>query len=127
MNPIAATLVLLGASLSVVASLGLLRLPTAYARVHAAGKASPISFLLIAAGCGVELGLGAAAQLGVAAVALVTTLPVASHLLFRAIYRTTPSDHLHADALRTVETNGESGPPGDTHTDTHTHTEQEMS
>lgn len=117
MNPIAATLILLGTSLSVVAALGLLRLPTAYARVHAAGKASPISFLLVAAGCGVELGFGAAAQLGVAAVALVTTLPVASHLLFRAIYRTTPSDHLHADALGTVEVNGEFSPAEDSDDD----------
>lgn len=103
MNPIAAVLILLGTSLSMVAALGLLRLETAYARVHAAGKASPISFLLIAAGCGVELGFAAAAQLGVAAIALVATLPVATHLLFRAIYRTTSSGHLHGDALRTVD------------------------
>ena len=89
MNPVAATLILLGTSLSLVSGLGLLRLRTSYARVHAAGKATPISFLLIAAGCGVELGAGAAAQLAVAAVALVSTLPVATHLLFRAIYRTT--------------------------------------
>lgn len=87
MNPIAAVFVLAGAALAVLASAGLHRLQTPYARFHAAGKASPVSFLLIAIGCGIELGPAAAAQLAVAAAALIVTLPVSTHLLFRAVHR----------------------------------------
>ena len=88
MNPIASVLVLGGALLAVVAALGLHRFGTSYARFHAAGKASPISFFLIAAGVGVELGLAAGVQLTVASIALALTLPTSTHLLFRAVHRT---------------------------------------
>lgn len=90
---------LLGGALAVVAGLGLLRFSTTYARIHAAGKASPVAFLVIAVGAALELGWGGAAKLAVAVAAIVFTLPVAVHLLFRAVYRSTSSDHLVRDDL----------------------------
>lgn len=90
MHPIASAFILLGSGVALLAAIGLLRFRTAYARFHAAGKASPVAFLLVAAGAAVETGWGAAARLSVAGGALVLTLPVAVHLLFRAVHRTTP-------------------------------------
>lgn len=102
MNPIASTFILLGAGVALLAAIGLLRFRTVYARFHAAGKASPVAFLLVAAGAAVESGWGGAARLVVAGAALILTLPVAVHLLFRAVHRTTPST-LAIDELAPAE------------------------
>lgn len=107
MNPVSQVLILIGAAVGLIGAIGVLRLPTTYARIHAGGKASPISFVLIAMGCGIELGIVGGLQLAVAAVALALTLPAATHLLFRAVHRSSDSSHLAADAL------GASGPAGD--------------
>jgi len=88
MNPIASTFMLAGAALALIASLGLLKFETSYARFHSAGKASPISFFLVAIGVGIELGVAAGVQLFIAAIALAITLPSSTHLLFRAVHRT---------------------------------------
>ena len=90
MNPAAAVLILAGSLVAVMSGLGLLRLRTPYARFHAAGKASPIAFLIAAIGAGIELGWSASARLTVATAALILTLPVGVHLLFRAVHRTDP-------------------------------------
>jgi multicomponent Na+:H+ antiporter subunit G len=102
-NPVSQVLILAGAMLALLAGVGLLRFSTPYARFHAAGKASPIAFLLVGAGASIEVGLAGAAQLAVAAVALVLTLPAATHLLFRATHRTIDSPHLRDDALARAE------------------------
>ncbi len=105
MNVVSAILVLLGMAMLLLASTGLLRFRTPYARFHAAGKASPIAFLLVAIGAGIELGWAGAGGLAVAAVALVLTLPAGTHLLFRATHRTGESSHLLVDDLAPVEDN----------------------
>ena len=106
MNPVASAFVLLGAATMVLAGVGLLRFRSPYARFHAAGKASPVAFLLVALGAAIELGGPAAARLAVAAAALVVTLPVGVHQLFRAVHRSRPrtlrTDEL-ADARRRAE------------------------
>lgn len=90
MNPVAAAAVLLGSLIVLIAAIGLLRFDTPYARIHAAGKASPVAFVVIAAGVATELGWAGALRLAVAAVALVITLPVAVHLLFRSVHAAAP-------------------------------------
>jgi len=102
-NPVSAVFVLAGAVVALLAGIGLLTFKTAYARFHAAGKASPVAFLLVAIGAGIELGLAGAAELAIAAVALLLTLPASTHLLFRATHRTTDSEHLGSDALVDAE------------------------
>ena len=99
MNPVAAVLLLAGAAVSLLAAAGLLRFGTPYARFHSAGKASPVAFLLVAAGAAIEAGWDGRLQLALAAVALVVTLPVGIHLLFRAVHRTADP----AAAARTIE------------------------
>ena len=103
MSVIAGLLMLLGSGVALLAGVGVLRFSTPYARFHAAGKASPVAFLVAAAGAGLELGVSGAAYLLIAAVAMTLTLPVGVHLLFRAVHRTTPGDHLAVDELAPAE------------------------
>ncbi len=90
-----------GALVALLAGIGLLRFDTNYARFHAAGKASPIAFLITAVGASATLGLAGIAYLVIAGVAMILTLPLGVHLLFRAVHRTTPGDHLAIDELAT--------------------------
>ena len=99
MNPVTSALILLGALVALLAGIGLLTFNTPYARFHAAGKASPIAFLFVAIGAGIEVGLRGAAELAIVVVALLLTLPASTHLLFRATHRTTDSGHLSVDEL----------------------------
>lgn len=103
MNAVASVFVLLGAGIALLAGIGLITFKTSYARFHAAGKASPIAFFLVAIGAGVEIGFLGALELLVAAVALLLTLPASTHLLFRATHRTTTSEHLSRDDLLAAE------------------------
>ena len=105
-NVVTAALFLIGAVIAVIAGVGLLRLPTTYARIHSAGKASPVAFLVVALGAAIELGWDGAAKLAVAAAAIVFTLPVAVHLLFRAVHRSSPNRHLVRDDLARASNGG---------------------
>lgn len=99
MNPLAGAFLIAGALVAVLAGYGLIKFSSPYARFHAAGKASPIAFLVAALGAGIELGWSASARLLVAAAALVLTLPLAVHLLFRALHRTDPTTRPDVDEL----------------------------
>ena len=99
MNPFAAVLLLAGSTIAVLSGLGLLRFSTTYARFHAAGKASPVAFLVVAVGAALEVGPGGAALLAVAATAMILTLPVGVHLLFRAVHRTSDGGGPATDEL----------------------------
>ena len=103
MNAVSAVFVVLGALVALLASIGLLTFQTPYARFHAAGKASPIAFLLVAIGAAIEVGAAGAAELTIVAFALLLTLPASTHLLFRATHRTTSSTHLSRDDLQAAE------------------------
>jgi multicomponent Na+:H+ antiporter subunit G len=88
-NLVSGILVLAGAAVALLAGVGLLTLRTSFARFHAGGKASPVSFLLIAIGAALEVGWIGAIELTLVVVALLITLPASTHLLFRATHRTT--------------------------------------
>ena len=103
MSAVAGLIMITGSLVAVLAGVGVLRFSTSYARFHAAGKASPIAFLVTAVGAGLELDLVAGMYLVIAAVAMTLTLPVGVHLLFRAVHRTTPGAHLVVDELRPAE------------------------
>ena len=97
MSAAASVLILAGGAIALLAGAGLLRFSTPYARLHSAGKASPTAFLVAAAGAGIELGFRGGILLAIAAVAMVLTLPLGVHLLFRAVNRTASNDHLVVD------------------------------
>lgn len=90
MNTVTALGALVGVAIIVLAAVGLLRFGTPYARIHAAGKASPVAFIVVAVAASVELGWAGAAPLTLAVAALLLTLPLAVHLLFRAVHASSP-------------------------------------
>jgi len=88
-----------GAAIAVLAGVGLIRFSTPFARIHAAGKVSPVALLLMSAGAAPLLGWRGFAYLAIAAGAMIVTLPVVAHLLLRAVHRTGSIDHLAVDDL----------------------------
>ncbi|MEO1061380.1 MAG: monovalent cation/H(+) antiporter subunit G [Actinomycetota bacterium] len=109
MNPVAAAFILVGSLLLLLASIGLLKFSTPYARFHAAGKASPVAVIVVSIGAIIELGASGGARLAFASVAMTLTLPVAVHLLFRSTHRTNTSVELRIDELREAEEAAERG------------------
>lgn len=103
MTVFAQILMVSGAAVALLAGIGVLRFSTPYARFHSAGKASPVAFLIAAAGASFELGWDGAAYLVIAAAAMVLTMPVGVHLLFRAVHRTYDNSHLCRDDLAPAE------------------------
>lgn len=95
-------IMILGGFIAILAAVGLHKFDSPYARFHAAGKASPVAFLVAAVGAGISLGAAGAALLTVAAAAMIFTLPVGVHLMFRAVHRTTPPS-LEIDELAPAE------------------------
>ncbi len=97
MNPIVATimdgaataLLLIGALLCLIAAIGLLRLPDALSRTHAATKPQTLGMLCVLTGLGLILRQPAVAGLLVLVALLqLATAPVAAHMVARSAYRT---------------------------------------
>ena len=88
-----------GAAIAVMAGIGLLRFSTPFARIQAAGKASPVALLLTSVGAAPLLGWAGAGYLVIAAAAMIVTLPVVAHLLLRAVHRTDDISHFAIDDL----------------------------
>ena len=84
-----AALLLLGALFSLVAAIGVVRLPDLYTRMHAASKAGAVGGGLVLIAIAVlcfDVGVALRAIIGF--VFLLLTTPVAAHLLARANYHT---------------------------------------
>ena len=86
---IGAVLLLVGALFVLLASIGVLRLPDLYTRMHAASKAGVVGagFILLAIAL-VSFDAAVALRALIAIFFLVLTTPVSAHLLARAAQRT---------------------------------------
>lgn len=85
MSAVAVVLIGLGAALLVLAAWGVIRLPDALSRQHAATKAGTLALALVLAGAWLLMPTGEWAwRLALIMGFLLATLPVASHLLARA-------------------------------------------
>lgn len=85
----AALLVLCGAGFCLIASLGIVRLPDVYNRMHASTKAGTLGCGLILAAVAVFfLQTDVAVRALGTVVFLILTAPVAAHMISRAAYRT---------------------------------------
>jgi monovalent cation/proton antiporter MnhG/PhaG subunit len=84
---IGAALLVFGAALSLLAAAGVVRFPSALARMHAATKSASLGLALLAAGAGIASGswelIGASLLV---TVFLFVTAPISGHLLGRAAY-----------------------------------------
>lgn len=89
MRYIAAALMLVGATFSLLAAIGVLRLPDLYTRLHAASKAGVVGAGLILAAVAISAFDSAVAlRAGLGIVFLLLTTPVSAHLLARAAFKT---------------------------------------
>jgi multicomponent Na+:H+ antiporter subunit G len=80
--------IVLGAALLALACYGVLRLPDALSRQHAATKAATLGLGVMAVGVGiVHADPEVWVRLALVLVALAATMPLASHALARAAYR----------------------------------------
>ena len=100
---LAALLIVAGAGFSLIAAIGVLRLPDLYTRLHAASKAGVIGAGLIFLAVAIVSLDGAVilrALLGI--VFLLLSTPVSAHLLARAAYRSgeAPSSATTVDDLK---------------------------
>ena len=102
MTVVAGVIMMAGGAVAILAAVGLHKFSTPYARFHAAGKASPVAFLVAALGASLTLGWAGSALLLIASAAMILTLPVGVHLMFRAVHRTT-TPTLEIDDLAPAE------------------------
>lgn len=85
MQILGSTLMIVGALLALLAGIGLVRLPTALSRLHAAAKPASLGLVLVAMGAGIAASSVALVATGVlVAVLQFLTAPVAGHLLGRS-------------------------------------------
>ncbi|MCU0301633.1 MAG: monovalent cation/H(+) antiporter subunit G [Candidatus Nanopelagicales bacterium] len=93
---LAMVLLLVGSLFSLTAAIGLLRFPDVLSRLHAATKPQVLGVLLVVVGIGLRV--GPSLDLGLlvlAGVFQLLTLPVAAHMVSRAVYRSDQVAHEH--------------------------------
>lgn len=86
---VGAVFIAIGALLNLIAAIGLVRLPDALGRMHAASKPQSLGMVVLCLGLGLILRSPAAAGMLTLAVGLqLMTTPVATHMMGRSAYRT---------------------------------------
>lgn len=82
-----AALLVIGAFFTLIAAIGLVRMPDVFLRMSCSTKASTLGIVATVAGAGLHFGdLGTAARAGAGAVFLLVTAPVAAQMIGRAAY-----------------------------------------
>ena len=102
---VAATLMLAGGMVAIIAAVGLHRLPDVYARMHVATKPATLGIALCLTGAAVAADRpSTATKLLLAVIFQLVTTPVAGHLLGRAAHaaRAPVSEYTVIDELRTL-------------------------
>lgn len=88
MDVVSGVLMLIGSAFALLASVGLHRFDSVFARMHAAGKSATFGLGLILAGVALRLlDGGATAKLAVVGVLAILTIPAGVHLIARAAFR----------------------------------------
>jgi len=95
---IAGVIILVGAAFSLIAAIGLLRLPDVLTRMHASTKAGTLGSSLVLVAVALCFGSGVVTTKAIAAILfLLLTAPIAAHLIGRAFVRTRHIDGPAAD------------------------------
>ena len=85
---VASALVVIGAAFSLIAAVGLWRMPDVFSRMHAATKAGTVGAGLMLAGVAVSANDAAQVVRALALIGfLLVTAPVGAHLVGRAVHR----------------------------------------
>jgi multicomponent Na+:H+ antiporter subunit G len=102
LDVLAAVLMLAGAAVTVIAAVGLHRMPDVYARMHVATKPATFGIALCLVGAALQAdSASTATKLVLAVVFQLVTMPVAGHLLGRAAHAADApqSEHTFIDEL----------------------------
>lgn len=103
------TMLVVGATLALIAGLGLQRFPDVFARMHAATKPATLGLALVLGGAALLVpDMGSRIKLLLVIALQFVTAPVGSHLVGRAAYRagTELADDTAIDELAGVDTDG---------------------
>ncbi len=110
-DAVAGVLFVLGALLSLVAAVGLLRFPDVLTRMHSAAKPQVLGLILITVGVGLRLrDPSTVALLGLVVLFQLVTAPVASHMIGRAAVR---GGRVRTDLLEVDELSAQDEGPGE--------------
>ncbi|MEP9385629.1 monovalent cation/H(+) antiporter subunit G [Mesorhizobium sp. KR9-304] len=104
-NYLAAALILVGSTFSLTASVGLLRLPDLYTRMHAASKAGTLGSCVVLLALAVHADDPAISLRALAGIVFfLLTVPISSHLLAKAAHRAGYAlwEHSERDELQTA-------------------------
>lgn len=86
-------LMLLGAIIALIGTIGVIRFPSSLLRAHAMGVAATLGLLVFMVGVLIEMShLGAGAKAALIVLFMFLTAPVGSHMLGRTILRQPPND-----------------------------------
>lgn len=89
LDVLGSVLILIGASFTLTAAIGLVRLPDVLNRMHAASKPQSLGFLLLCAGLALVLREPSATMMLILAAGLqLVTAPAATQMMGKAAYRT---------------------------------------
>ena len=113
LDALAALLLAAGTLLTILAGVGVLRLPDVFARMHAATKSSSLGLALVLVGAALRVrGVGDTAKLVLVIALQFLTAPVAAHLVGRAAHRAGEAlDHVtEVDELARAERPPPDGP-----------------
>ena len=101
MSVVISVLLFLGAGIFCLTAVGILRLPDALSRLHAASKGCSLGLFCILAACTLSFGsLTVAVKSVIVVLAVFITVPVATHLLARAsVARSLTDNHEDNDNL----------------------------
>lgn len=83
----------LGVIFMSISSIGMMRLPDVYARMHAAGKASTLGVACLLLAAGIFYGADLFWRMVALIVLFFVTAPIATSAIARAAHRSTPEDH----------------------------------
>ncbi len=119
LDVVSALCLVLGAVLSLSAGVGLVRFPDLISRMHAGAKPQVLGLLLMLLGALLQVGWSAVPEMLLVAAFQVVTVPVATHLLARASFRSGAADRsrLEVDDLSSqlrplARPSGTAGPQG---------------
>jgi len=91
---IASVALILGALMSLLAGIAVLRFPDTMSRIHAATKPQVLGIILLMLGVGLRIGSpGVIGMLVLIVILQFVTAPVSAHLTVRAAYRHSVDDH----------------------------------
>lgn len=108
---IASVCLVVGAFMSLLAGIAVLRFPDAMSRIHAATKPQVLGIMLLMIGLGLRLGsLAVIGMLVLIVILQFVTAPVSAHLTVRVAFRNASSDPESASGDDRVDPQADDGP-----------------